>query len=270
MYVAKNHYLCIIKQNNPMRPLILITNDDSIEAKGLRHLVDCVSDMADIYVVAPHHPQSGQSSAFTVNAPLHIIERPDYNGAVMRSVTGTPVDCVKLSMHHILPRRPDLLLSGINHGSNAGNSIIYSGTMGAAFEGCMQGIPSVGYSLLHHSLKADFTECTPHIIDITRRVLQKGLPQGVCLNVNFPAKVKIEGVKVVRAARSYWTEEYQEYLDPHGKPFFWLTGRIINEEPDNPDTDLYWLGRNYATVVPARADQNAVEAIPEVSSLLTL
>lgn len=253
-----------------MKPLILITNDDSIEAKGLRHLVDCVRTMGDIYVVAPNQPHSGQSSAFTVNAPLRIIEHPDYNYAVMRSVTGTPVDCVKLAMHHVLPRRPDIILSGINHGSNAGNSIIYSGTMGAALEGCMLGIPSVGYSLLHHSLKADFSECTPYITDITGRVLAEGLPDGVCLNVNFPAKVKIEGAKVVRAARSHWTEEYQEYTDPHGKPFFWLTGRIINEEPENADTDLYWLDRHFATIVPARADQNATDAINDISSLLNL
>ena len=253
-----------------MKPLILITNDDSIEAKGLRHLVDCVRTMGDIYVVAPNQPHSGQSSAFTVNAPLRIIEHPDYNDAVMRSVTGTPVDCVKLAMHHVLPRRPDIILSGINHGSNAGNSIIFSGTMGAALEGCMLGIPSVGYSLLHHSLKADFSECTPYITDITGRVLAEGLPDGVCLNVNFPAKVKIEGAKVVRAARSHWTEEYQEYTDPHGKPFFWLTGRIINEEPENADTDLYWLDRHFATIVPARADQNATDAINDISSLLNL
>jgi len=255
-----------------MKPLILISNDDSIDAKGLRHLVDCVRSLgdSDIVVVAPDLPHSGQSSAFTVNAPLHIIEHPDYNGAVMRSVTGTPVDCVKLALHHILPRRPDLMLSGINHGSNAGNSIIYSGTMGAAFEACMQGIPAVGYSLLHHSLDADFSECTPFIADITRRVLDHGLPEGVCLNINFPAKVKIEGMKVVRAAKSHWTEEYQEYLDPHGKPFFWITGRILNEEPDNPETDLYWLERNYATTVPARADQNATEVIPTVNSILGL
>ena len=173
-------------------------------------------------------------------------------------------------MHHVLPRRPDIILSGINHGSNAGNSIIYSGTMGAALEGCMLGIPSVGYSLLHHSLKADFSECTPYITDITGRVLAEGLPDGVCLNVNFPAKVKIEGAKVVRAARSHWTEEYQEYTDPHGKPFFWLTGRIINEEPENADTDLYWLDRHFATIVPARADQNATDAINDISSLLNL
>lgn len=251
-----------------MKPLILITNDDSIDAKGLHYLVDCVKDMGDVYVVAPDEPHSGQSSAFTVNAPLRIKEHEEYHGARVFSVTGTPVDCVKLAMHHIVPRKPDLLLSGVNHGSNAGNSVIYSGTMGAAFEACMLGIPAVGYSLLHHSLKADFTECGPYIEEITRRVLSSGLPDGVCLNINFPAKVKIEGLKVTRSARSHWTEEYQEYLDPHGKPFFWLTGRIINDEPDATDTDLYWLGRNYATVVPVRADQNALDAMGDVATQL--
>lgn len=129
--------------------------------------------------------------------------------------------------------------------------------MGAVFEGCMVGIPSVGFSLLHHSLKADFSECGRFITDIIGKVLADGLPDGVCLNVNFPAKVKIEGIKTVRSARSYWTEEYASYTDPHGKPFYWLTGRQVNLEPDNPETDLYWLGRNYATIVPERADQNA-------------
>ena len=223
-----------------MKPLILITNDDSIDAKGIHHLVDCVKDMGEIYVVAPDEPHSGQSAAFTPDFPLRVIEHPDYNGAKVRSVTGTPVDCVKLSMHHILPRRPDLLLSGINHGSNAGNSIIY------------------------------FTECTPYIIDITRRVLADGLPEGVCLNVNFPAKVKIEGIKVVRAAKSHWTEEYQEYVDPHGRPFYWLTGKLLNEEPEATDTDLYWLDRNFATVVPAYADRNAISEIAPVSRILDI
>lgn len=170
-------------------------------------------------------------------------------------------------MHHILPRRPDLILSGINHGSNAGNSLIYSGTMGAALEGCMQGIASVGFSLLHHSLKADFSECTPYVTDMARRVLDHGLPHDVCLNINFPAKVHIEGMKVVRAARSHWTEEYQTYTDPHGKPFYWLTGSLVNEEPEMADTDLYWLDRHYASVVPCTPDQNLPGTMSAMRSL---
>lgn len=239
------------------KPLILISNDDGVRAPGIHKLVEWVKDMAEVWVVAPAEPRSGQSSAITVNAPLRIQEHPEYDGAKVMSVTGTPVDCIKLAMHHIVPRRPDMILSGINHGSNAGNSVIYSGTMGAVFEGCMVGIPSVGYSLLHHSMQADFSECERFIKQITAAVLEKGLPQGVCLNVNFPAKVKIEGAKTVRSARSYWTEEYASYTDPHGKPFYLLTGKQINLEPDEPETDLYWLGRNWATIVPERADQNA-------------
>ena len=238
-------------------PLILISNDDGVKAPGLHKLIQWARPFGEVWAVAPAEPRSGQSSAITVNTPLRIAEHPEYDGAKVHSVTGTPVDCIKLAMHHIVPRRPALILSGINHGSNAGNSVIYSGTMGAVFEGCMVGIPSVGFSLLHHSLKADFSECGRFITDIIGNVLADGLPDGVCLNVNFPAKVKIEGIKTVRSARSYWTEEYASYTDPHGKPFYWLTGRQVNLEPDNPETDLYWLGRNYATIVPERADQNA-------------
>lgn len=250
------------------RPLILICNDDGIEAPGIRFLADCVAPMGEICVVAPRYPQSGKSSAITVDTPLRIEEHAPYNGARMFSVSGTPVDCVKLAMHHVVPRRPDVMLSGINHGSNAGNATIYSGTMGAAFEACMAGIPAVGYSLLHHSLSADFSECRPYIERITAGVLRHGLPNEVCLNVNFPAKVRIEGIKCVRAARSHWTEEYRRYEDPHGGEFFWLTGRQVNEEPDNPETDLYWLDRNVATVVPCRPDQSDTESIAAICGML--
>lgn len=248
--------------------LILISNDDSVSAPGLHFLVDCVKDLGEVWVVAPAEPKSGQSSSLTFNAPLRVEEHEGYYGARVFSVSGTPVDCIKLSMHTILPRVPDLVLAGINHGSNAGNSVIYSGTMGAVFEGCMDGIPSIGYSLLHHSLKADFSECAPFIKQITAKVLENGLPEGVCLNVNFPAKVKIEGLKTVRAARSHWTEEYQQYIDPHGKPFYWLTGKQINEEIGDSSTDLYWLDRNYATCVPCTAMQNA--PAPDIAAVATL
>ena len=239
------------------KKLILISNDDSVNAPGLHFLVDTIKDMGEIWVVAPDEPKSVQSSSLTFKAVLRITEHEGYENARLFSVSGTPVDCVKLAMHNIVPRKPDLVLAGINHGSNSGNSVIYSGTMGAVFEGCMDGIPSVGYSLLHHSMQADFSECVPYIRKITATVLEQGLPEGVCLNVNFPAKVKIQGLKTVRAARSHWTEEYKQYTDPHGKPFYWLTGRQVNEEEGNEETDLYWLDRNYATCVPCQALQNA-------------
>lgn len=252
------------------RPLILISNDDSVSAPGLHFLIDCVKDMGDVVAVAPAEPHSGMSSAITVNAPLRIRLAEVYNGVEIHAVTGTPVDCVKLGLHlNLGGRRPALMLSGVNHGSNSGNSVIYSGTMGAAMEASMAGIPAVGYSLLHHSLEADFSQTAPFIDHITRAVMRGGLPDGVCLNVNFPAKCAIEGFRTVKAARGYWTEEYERYTDPHGVPFYWLTGRFHNLEPDNPDTDEYWLARHWASVVPVRCDQTAADLIPAITRLLT-
>lgn len=250
------------------RPLILITNDDGIYASGIEHLIRIAATLGDVVVAAPATAQSGKSSALTVNAPLEIAEHPSIDGAKVYSITGTPVDCVKLAIHALLDRKPDLLLSGINHGSNAAVNNIYSGTMGAAMEGCIIGIPSIGYSLLNHSPNADFTPLTPFITEITKSVLTNGLPEGVCLNVNFPKGCVPEGVKVVRAARGRWTEEYADYASPHGKPFYWLTGKFHNEEPDNPETDEYWLARNYGTIVPIRPDQTAADQIDPIKSIL--
>lgn len=249
------------------RPLILVSNDDGIEAPGLKILVDCVKDIGDVIVVAPALPQSGQSSAMTVNSPLRIKEHPEYNGAKMYSVSGTPVDCIKLSMNRIVPRRPSLVLSGINHGTNAGNNVLYSGTMGAAMEGAMVGIPSAGYSLLSHSMNADFSHTMKWITLITEDLLKNGMPYRTCLNVNFPLD-EVRGLKVVRAALSHWTEEYVEYKDPHGKPFYWLTDEIINEEPGDEGTDLYWLEKGYASVVPTRVEQSATEIFYDIKSRL--
>ncbi len=250
-------------------PLILITNDDGVDAPGIHRLADYVAGLGDIMIIAPAGPNSGQSSAISVNKVLQISDHPDYNGCKVFSIDGTPVDCVKLGMHAIVPRRPALILSGINHGSNSGNSIIYSGTMGAVLEGCMLGIPSVGFSHHSHNRESDLCCCENIVRDITVRVLHRGLPPEVCLNVNFPKTGKVLGAKVVRAARGYWTEEYAEYTDPHGKPFYWLTGKFHNEEPDDPDTDLYWTDRGYASVVPCRPDQSAVAEIPAVKALLS-
>lgn len=250
------------------RPLILVTNDDGINAPGIHRLVDYVKDMGDIVMIAPKDPHSGQSSAISVNKVLQITPQDDYNGAKAYSINGTPVDCVKLGMHAVLSRKPDLVLAGINHGSNSGNSIIYSGTMGAVLEGCMLGIPSIGYSYHSHDEKADLEVCRPIIQDITRKVLDQGLPKEICLNVNFPRNGVVKGFKVVRAAMGFWTEEYAEYVDPHGRPFYWLTGKFFNQEPDNPETDLYWTDRDFASVVPCRPDQSAVFNIPLVKELL--
>ena len=244
------------------KPLILITNDDGINARGVHYLADAVKEMGEVYIVAPDAAQSGQSSAMSMKTPLRITQYPERDGIKVYSVNGTPVDCVKLALHTIVPRRPDLLLSGINHGSNAGNNIIYSGTMGAVLETCMLGIPSIGYSYLSHSPEADFTNTLPFLKSITQRVIEQGLPTDICLNVNFP-KGEIKGAKVVRAARGYWTEEYANYVDPQGKPFYLLTGNFKNAEPEVEDTDYYWLDRGYASIVPARPDQSAMDVIEE-------
>lgn len=252
------------------RPLILISNDDSYEAPGLYHLIDCISHLGDIVAVAPAEPHSGQSSAITVNNPLRMTLVRNYKGTPVYAVTGTPVDCVKLAFHVLFKgRQPDLMLSGINHGSNSGVSVIYSGTMGAAMEACINGIPAIGYSLLSHSMDADFSETTRFIVAITEAILGNGLPEGICLNVNFPAKCKILGSKVTRAARGRWTEEYADYTDPHGRPFYYLTGHFDNAEPDNAETDEYWLERGYATIVPVRPDQSASDVIEPLSALAT-
>lgn len=250
-----------------IRPLILISNDDSINAPGLHSLIDCISGLGDVVVVAPEQPHSGMSSAFTVNEALRITSRPDYNGARMFTVNGTPVDCIKLGLYAVVPRKPDLMLAGVNHGSNSGTSIIYSGTMGAVLEACMVGIPSVGFSLLHHSIKADFSLSAPMVTAIAEKVLEEGLPKGVCLNVNIPAKVVPAGVKVCRAARGQWSDGYSRYLDPHGNPFYWLKGRFINEDVDATDTDEYWLERNYISVVPVSPDMTHVSAMKDISRL---
>jgi len=250
------------------RPLILITNDDGIQSKGINHLVEITKTLGDIIVVAPDSAQSGKSSALTVNSPLFVHDHGTTDGVRRLSVNGTPVDCVKLAMHTLSERKPDLLLSGINHGSNAAINNIYSGTMGAAMEGCILGIPSVGYSLLDHSPSADFAPLTQLIADITAKVLKNGLPEGICLNVNFPAHCTPSGIKIVRAAHGRWTEEFADFMTPHSSPFYWLTGKFHNEEPDNPETDEYWLARNYATIVPIRPDQTATDAIDTISRLL--
>ena len=249
------------------RPRILISNDVGVHARGIHHLIDIASKIGDVIAVAPDRPRSGQSAALTVNAPLSIIPHSQREGVSIFSVTGTPVDCVKLALHAITGRRPDLMLSGINHGSNAAVNNLYSGTMGAAMEACLTGIPSIGYSLLDHSPDADFDPLTPFIDTITRRVLERGLPDGICLNVNFPKRCTPLGVKVLRAASGHWTEEYADYADPHGKPFYWLTGSFHNDEPDCPETDEYWLARQYGSIVPIRPGQTAIDMIPTVTDL---
>lgn len=243
------------------RPLIFIGNDDGFRAGGLAALIDIASRYGDVVAVAPYEHQSGKSSAITVDTPLRVHCIKSSLHTMIYSVNGTPVDCAKLAFDRLLPRTPDLVLSGINHGYNSGNSVIYSGTMGVVFEGSFRGVPSIGFSYGDYMPDADFTPCVPVAEQIIKDALGGGIAKGVCLNVNIPKCDKVAGVKRVRSAVGYWKEEFEERVDPRGRVYYWLTGSYHNEEPDNPETDLYWLDRNYATIVPCRADQTAYDQL---------
>lgn len=247
-----------------MRPLILISNDDSFAAKGVHALIDRAVQFGDVIAVCPQTPQSAQSMALTVSGPLRINKLSDYNGAKMYNVTGTPVDCIKMSMHHILERRPDIILTGINHGSNASVNLLYSGTMGAAMEGACFGIPSIGFSLTDHSPAADFSPCVKAIDILVKGLLENGLPEGVCLNVNVPNIDRIpDEMRLCTSCRGRWDDEYKEYTDPFGGKFYWMSGRFDNLEPDNENTDEWALKHGIVSVVPVVIDS----AKPELPSL---
>ena len=239
-----------------MKPLILVSNDDSINAKGVHELIDRLVKFGDVVAVCPQYPHSGQSMAITINEPLRIYELPDYNGARMFAVNGTPVDCVKLSMHYILDRRPDLVVAGINHGSNAAVNVLYSGTMGAAMEGAVFGLPSIGFSLTDHSANADFTPCYEAVDLLVEEALKHGLPQDVCLNVNVP---NLPGtpreMRVAVPCRGNWNDEYKEYIDPNGRKFYWLTGQYENLEPDNTRTDEWCLSHGIISITKVKVER---------------
>lgn len=239
------------------RPLILVSNDDSYSAKGVHALIDRLVGFGDVVAVCPQYPHSGQSMAITIDRPLRAKELPDYRGARMYAVDGTPVDCIKLSMHHLLGRRPDLVVAGINHGSNAAVNVLYSGTMGAAMEGAVFGLPSIGFSLTDHDPDADFSPCLDVVDLLVERALRYGMPRDLCLNVNVP---DIAGtpreMRLCVPCRGSWNDEYQEYTDPHGRRFYWLTGKYVNEEPDNELTDEWALSHGMISVTTVAAERN--------------
>ncbi|MDE6681849.1 MAG: 5'/3'-nucleotidase SurE [Muribaculaceae bacterium] len=252
------------------RPLILVSNDDSIYAKGVKELVSRLVKFGDVVAVCPDAPRSGQSMAITVNDPLRITPMPDFEGAKMYKASGTPVDCIKLAMHHILDRRPDLVVAGINHGSNASVNELYSGTMGATFEGCAFGIASVGFSLTSHDPDADFTQCYRAVDTIVDKVLKFGLPEGICLNVNIPNIGDTpEEMRICTPCRGHWDDEYKPYTDPAGRKFYLLSGEFINDEPDNELTDEWCLAHGIISVVPTSVARKVMipDSMAWISSL---
>jgi 5'-nucleotidase len=245
------------------KPLILVTNDDGITAPGIAALVEVMKMLGDVVVVAPDKPQSGMGHAITINSTLRINKVKVYGVKDEYSCSGTPVDCVKIAVNKILHRKPDLCVSGINHGSNMSINVIYSGTMSAAVEGAIESIPSIGFSLCDYSIDADFTASKKIVKAIAQNVLKNGLPKGVCLNVNIP-KLKydqIKGIKICRQARANWIEELDERHDPAGKQYFWLTGKFDNYDAGKKDTDVWALDNGYVSVVPTQFDLTAHPAI---------
>ncbi|MDT0556258.1 5'/3'-nucleotidase SurE [Patiriisocius hiemis] len=251
------------------KPLILVTNDDGITAPGIRTLIEVMNTIGDVCVVAPDTPQSAMGHAITINDTLYCNTVKVHENEPQKeySCSGTPVDCVKLAVNEILKRKPDLCVSGINHGSNSSINVIYSGTMSAAVEAGTIGIPSIGFSLLDYSLEADFTPCKKFIKKMALECLEKGLPKGVVLNVNFP-KLKeneIKGVKVCRQADAHWVETFDKRTNPLGKDYYWLTGEFINEDKGE-DTDEWALKNGYVSVVPVQFDLTAHHAIRTINS----
>lgn len=245
------------------KPLILVVNDDGITAPGIRNLIEVVNQLGEVVVVAPDGPQSGMGHAITLNNALRADNLKIDDGPQKEyAVSGTPVDCVKLAVNVIMDRKPDLIVSGINHGSNSSINVIYSGTMSAAVEGALESIPSIGFSLLDHSWEADFTSSKPFVKEIIQMVLKNGLPEYTCLNVNIPKATEIpyKGIKICRQARANWIEEYDRRKDPRGRDYYWLTGTFENYDNGN-DTDEWALEHNYISVVPVTTDFTAHHAI---------
>lgn len=242
-------------ENTKSKPVILITNDDSIHAPGIRALVEAVRGLGEIVVVAPDKPQSGMGHAITIGYPLRLGKIDLFEGVESYHCSGTPVDCVKLAVDKVLHRKPDICLSGINHGANHSINVIYSGTMSAALEASIEGIPSLGFSLLDYSVEADFTGAGKYARLLVEKILAKTYDKHLCLNVNIPAVPVdlIQGVKICRQAYAKYEEDFEERKDPTGKKYYWLTGEFVNFD-EKKDTDVWALANNYVSVVPVQFD----------------
>lgn len=250
------------------KPLILVINDDGITAPGIRALIEVMNSIGEVVVVAPDSPQSGMGHAITINSTLFVEKVTIDNGPQDEySCSGTPADCVKLAVKQILKRRPDICVSGINHGSNSSINVIYSGTMSAALEAGIEGIPAIGFSLLDFNWNANFEAAKQFVKNIVENALQHGLPKGVVLNVNIPNldKKDIKGVKVCRQAKANWVEEFDKRKNPQGRDYYWLTGKFVNLDKGE-DTDEWALAEGYVSVVPVQFDLTAHHFIQQLNT----
>jgi 5'-nucleotidase len=243
------------------KPLILVSNDDGITAPGLKTLVEVVKKIGRVVVVAPDGPQSGMGHAITLNKPLRL-EKVNVFGPDVEAyqTSGTPVDCVKLAIDKLLISKPDLMVSGINHGNNSSINVIYSGTMSAAVEAAIDGMQAIGFSLCDYAYEANFEPCKSYIEKICLNLLENPLPYGTLLNVNFPKTDTIQGVKICRQASATWEESFDERTDPYGRKYYWMVGNFINRD-NGQDTDVYALENNYVSVVPTQFDLTDHKAI---------
>ncbi len=250
------------------KPLILITNDDGISAPGIQALISVMTQIGDVIVVAPDKPQSAMGHAITINSTLYLNKISKENEAITQySCSGTPVDCVKMATNEILKQKPDLCVSGINHGSNSSINVIYSGTMSAAVEAGIEGIPAIGFSLLDYNWDADFSQILSFVKKIALETLAKGLPAGVVLNVNFPKleEKDIRGIKICRQAKAQWVEKFDKRKTPFGKEYYWLSGEFVNQDKGE-DTDEWALQNGYISVVPVQFDLTAHHTIQQLNT----
>ena len=243
----------------------MVTNDDGITAPGIRMLIKVMNTIGDVVVVAPDGPQSGMGHAVTIDDTIYCNEiRVDEGPQREYKSTGTPADCIKLAVSEILDRKPDLCVSGINHGSNSSINVIYSGTMSAAVEAGVEGIPAIGFSLLDYSWNANFEPLQKYVRQIALNVLKNGLPDGVVLNVNFPKSDSFNGIRVCRQARANWVEEFDRRTNPQGRVYYWLTGNFVNMD-EGEDTDEWALANNYISLVPVQFDLTAYHFIQKLN-----
>ena len=250
------------------KPLILVTNDDGISAPGIRALISVMATIGEVVVVAPDKPQSAMGHAITINNIMYLNKVSKADDAILEySCSGTPVDCVKLAVNEILHRKPDLCVSGINHGSNSSINVIYSGTMSAAVEAGIEGIPAIGFSLLDYDWNADFDSAKSFIKQIALETLKNGLPKGVVLNVNLPKlkETDIKGIKICRQANALWVEKFDKRQTPQGKDYYWLTGEFVNNDKGE-DTDEWALSQGYISIVPVQFDLTAHHTIQELNT----
>ena len=245
------------------KPLILVTNDDGITSRGISKLVSLASKVGDVIVVAPDSPQSGMGHAITVGEPLRLRKNNLFDGIAAFECSGTPADCVKLAKHQVsVDRKFDLVLSGINHGSNTSISVLYSGTMSAAIEGAIEGTPAIGFSMCDYSPRADLDHVDFFVSQIIEEAVKKGMPKGIALNVNIPPvqNENIKGIKVCRQANARWEEDFDKRIDPHGREYFWMVGNFLNHDRGE-DNDEWAIANNYVSVVPCQFDLTGHHAI---------